>query len=150
VFSELDRANVVTCVDTKPSRLERASRRFPRVHTTTDYREVLSDDGIEAVVIATPTDTHAAITRDALQAGKHVLVEKPLCTTVDEARELTALADAANRVLMVGHVFLFNNGIIKLRNAIERGDLGRVHYLDAVRTNLSTRSGRTSDPSGET
>jgi len=136
VFSELDRSNVVICVDTKPSRLERVARRFPRILTTTDYEEVLSDDGIEAVVIATPTDTHAAITRAALQAGKHVLVEKPLCTTVEDARELTALADASEHVLMVGHVFLFNNGIIKLRDTIERGDLGCVHYLDAVRTNL--------------
>ncbi len=136
VFSELDRSDVLTCSDPNPSRLDWLTRRFPRVRTTNDYRTMLCDEAIDAVVIATPTRTHAAITREALEAGKHVLVEKPLCTAVDEARELSTLAESVSRVLMVGHVFLFNNGIIKLRELIEKGRLGRIHYLDAVRTNL--------------
>ncbi len=136
VFCELDRSRVVACADIKRSRLDSVRRRFPRVHTTTDYRELLADDEIDAVVIATPTRTHAAITREALEAGKHVLAEKPLCTTREEARELVVLAEETGLVLMVGHVFLFNNGIIRLRESIVRGELGRIHYLDAVRTNL--------------
>ena len=136
VFSENDRSCVIACADPNGSRLDRVGGRFPRISTTTDYRSLLRDDGIDAVVIATPTGTHAVIAREALEAGKHVLVEKPLCTTCKEARELRSLADGAGLVLMVGHVFLFNNGIIKLRQVIANGELGRIHYLDAVRTNL--------------
>ncbi len=136
VFSELGRATVVACADTNPSRLERITRRFPRVETTTDFRRLLDDSRIDALVVATPTSTHAAIAREALRAGKHLLVEKPLCPTSSEAMELARLADATGRVLMVGHVFLFNNGITKLRETIVSGALGRLHYLDAVRTNL--------------
>ena len=136
VFSELSRARVPACSDPNQSRLDRVKRRFSWVRTTTDYHDLLSDETIDAVVIATPTHTHARITKEALEAGKHVLVEKPLCTTGKDARELVSRADRAGLVLMVGHVFLFNNGIIKLRAVIEHGDLGRIHYLDAVRTNL--------------
>ncbi|MGB2984895.1 MAG: Gfo/Idh/MocA family oxidoreductase [Phycisphaerae bacterium] len=136
VFCELDRCQMIACADIKPSRLDHIRQRFPRVRTTTDYHELLRDDRIGAVVIATPTGTHAAITRDALEAGKHVLAEKPLCTASEDARELAALAETTGLVLMVGHVFLFNNGIINLRELISHGELGRVHYLDAVRTNL--------------
>jgi len=136
VFSELDRSRVSACADLNAARLERVARRFPGVRTTSDHRALLDDSTIDAVIIATPTRTHAALTREALQAGKHVLVEKPLCTDTAEARELTTLAAGVGRVLMVGHVFLFNNGIIKLRSLIEGGELGRLHYLDAARTNL--------------
>ena len=136
VFSELDRSNVIACADVQPANLERISRRFPGIQTTEDYRVLLAEPNIDAVVIATPTSTHAQIVREALAAGKHVLVEKPLCTTTAEAEALAALAASVNRTLMVGHVFLFNNGIIKLRELIDSGELGRIHYLDAVRTNL--------------
>lgn len=136
VFSELDRASVVACADTNQARLDRLVQRHPDVRVTTDYEDLLNDETVDAVVIATPTHTHATITRAALAAGKHVLVEKPLCTCSAEARELTAMAEATGRVLMVGHVFLFNAGIVRLREAIENGELGGIHYLDAVRTNL--------------
>lgn len=136
VFSELDCSTVVACADSSRAKLERISRRFREVQTTTDYQELLDDNRIDAVVIATPTTTHAQIARDALNAGKHVLAEKPLCTTSAEALELSMLARVKGRVLMVGHVFLFNNGINRLRETVVAGDLGRIHYLDAVRTNL--------------
>lgn len=136
VFSELDRSNVAACADLSAVCLQRVQDRFPLIQTRTDYRAILEDAAIDAVVIATPTGTHAEIVRDALQAGKHVLVEKPLCTQSAEARELGGLADRVGRVLMVGHVFLFNRGIMKLREVIQRGELGAIHYLDAVRTNL--------------
>jgi len=136
VFSELDRSCVRACADPNRTRLERLGRRFPGVRTVTDYRDLLSDGAIDAVVIATPTDTHAAISLAALRAGKHVLVEKPLSVTSEEAGGLARAADATGLVLMVGHVFLFNNGIMKLRELMVSGELGRIHYLDAVRTNL--------------
>lgn len=136
VFSELDRSEVVACADPSSSRLSRVAARFPKSRTCADYHELLRDAAIDAVVIATPVGTHAEIVRDALFAGKHVLVEKPLCPTLKEARELSALASSQGLTLMVGHVFLFNNGITKLHEVIARGGLGRIQYLDAVRTNL--------------
>jgi len=136
VFSELERSTVVACADPASDRLDRIGRRFPHVRTMTDYRDLLSDESIDAVVVATPTKTHAQIVREALNAGKHVLAEKPLCTRSSEAQALAKLADTTGRVLMVGHVFLFNNGINKLREKIQNDELGRIHYLDAVRTNL--------------
>jgi len=136
VFSELDCSEVVVCADIAAARLNRIAQRFPKVRVTTDYQEVFADESVDAVVIATPTDTHAQIAREALLSGKHVLVEKPLCAHVSQAQELVELSHATGRVLMIGHVFLFNNGIIKLRETIQSGELGRVQYLDATRTNL--------------
>ena len=136
VFSQLERVTVDACADLSGARLGRLALRFPHVRTTTDYRTILADDSIDSVVIATPTVTHAQIVREALLAKKHVFVEKPLCTQSAEVRELTELAGRSGLVLMVGHVFLFNPGIIKLRQFIEQGELGRIHYLDAVRTNF--------------
>jgi predicted dehydrogenase len=127
---------VSACADPSRDRLERLALRYPGLRAFTDYRELLMDETIDAVVVATPTDTHAEITRAALRAGKHVLVEKPICSTSEEAMELARLAEATGRILMVGHVFLFNNGIEKLREIMSAGSLGRIHYLDAVRTNL--------------
>lgn len=136
VFSELERTRVTACCDLSQARLDRISQRFPGIDTSTDYTTILDDDRIDAVVVATPTATHAAIVADALRAGKNVLVEKPLCLTGQEGEMLTALAEKVGRVLMVGHVFLFNAGIVRLRRFIQNGDLGSVQYLDAVRTNL--------------
>lgn len=136
VFAEMERSEVMICADINASSLKRLTIRHPAIRTTLDYRTILQDETIDAVVIATPTHTHGTITREALLAGKHVLVEKPLCMDSAEAIALTALAERVDRVLMVGHVFLFNNGIIRLRQAIDSGSLGDIHYLDAVRTNL--------------
>lgn len=136
VFSELDRTTVVACCDLSEVRLSRISARFPDIRTTVDYRSILADDGIDALVVATPTNTHSRLVRESLEAGKHVLVEKPLCQTGAEGEQLAALAETHGRVLMVGHVFLFNAGIARLRETIRSGELGTIHYLDAVRTNL--------------
>lgn len=136
VFSELTRSHVVACADPNAERLASIRVRFPTVDAIDDYEQILDDARIDAVVIATPTSTHAEIARQALLAGKHILVEKPLCLTSQEAAELGVLAEKADRVLMVGHVFLFNDAIMHLRETIRAGELGRIHYLDAARTNL--------------
>jgi predicted dehydrogenase len=136
VLTELDRSNVIACADPNAARREAMARRFPQTRVLADYRELLADEWIDAVVIATPTDTHFDITRHALEAGKHVLVEKPITSTSRQADELIDLADRQGLVLMVGHVFLFNNGINRLRDLVASGEMGRVHYLDATRTNL--------------
>jgi predicted dehydrogenase len=132
----MEQTRVLACADLSAERLDRIARRFPDVRTTTDHRTILSDKAIDAVIITTPTGTHATIATQALRAGKHVLVEKPMCTTSAEAQSIVELAEDTGLVVMVGYVFLFNSGIIRLKELIAAGDLGALHYLDAVRTNL--------------
>ena len=129
-------AEAVTAVDTDPERLARATGMFAGLRAQPDLKAVLDDRSVDAVVIATPTATHLDLARRALLAGKHVLCETPLCETGDGAHELVALAAAAGRVLMVGHVFLFNQGVIKLKQLIAERELGDIYYLSSVRTNL--------------
>jgi predicted dehydrogenase len=88
------------------------------------------------VVVATPTETHYDIIRTALLAGKDVLAEKPLCRTGGQAADLVQIASQSARVLMVGHVFLFNPGLLKLKELLENGDVGKIYHLSATRTNL--------------
>jgi len=135
-FNSLLGSRVAAAVDTDPARLARVRGLFRDVACSTDYRTVLQDPAVDAVVISTPLKTHYELTREALLAGKHVLCEKPLCETAQHAEALVQLAAETQRVLMVGHVFLFNPGIIKLKELVEAGELGRLHYLLAIRTNL--------------
>jgi predicted dehydrogenase len=135
-FSSHKQARVLYCVDMDTRRLEAMAELFPTVEATTDLTRVLGDPRVDVVVIATPTSTHFALTKQALESGKHVLCEKPLAASGAEAEQLVTLSRAANRLLMVGHVFLFNAGIVKLRELVVGNELGRVHYLHATRTNL--------------
>lgn len=109
------------------------NRRFPPISHTS----LLRDGGVDAVVVVTPTKTHFAVVTDALHAGKHVLCEKPLCIDTAEGEQLVALAKDKGLVLIVGHIFLFNPGILKVKDLVDRGELGDVRSLTAVRTNLS-------------
>jgi predicted dehydrogenase len=129
-------ADVVSCADLDPSRLQLVRNLFPSVETTDDVQQILADPRVQAVIIATPTATHFELTKRALAMGKHVLCEKPLAASSADACELLALARETGRVLMVGHVFLFNAGIVKLRELVASNELGRLHYLHATRTNL--------------
>jgi predicted dehydrogenase len=135
-FAGLPSSNVVTAVDSDAGRLVRISEMFPGVKTERDYRKVLADSNVDAVAIATPTNTHYQLVREALMAGKHVLCEKPLCEKSADAEELIELARKRGLILMVGHVFLFNPGIVKIKEILEGGELGSLHYLSAIRTNL--------------
>ncbi|MBF0512344.1 MAG: Gfo/Idh/MocA family oxidoreductase, partial [Candidatus Omnitrophica bacterium] len=108
----------------------------PDIKVTRDYKDILNNPAIDAVVVAAPTSHHFQMTRDALKAGKHVLCEKPLALTVEECLDLGALADSVGKALMVGHVFVFNPGIVKLREFIASGEMGKVHYAHSQRTNL--------------
>ena len=129
-------ARVLYCVDLDKARLQAVADLYPSVEVTSNMARVLADPLVEAVVIATPTATHFDLTTRALAAGKHVLCEKPLARTAAEAAELARLARESGKLLMVGHVFLFNPGILKLKELIAAGDLGRLYYLHAERTNL--------------
>jgi predicted dehydrogenase len=97
--------------------------------------EVAAQPGVEAVVVCTTATTHHDVTRELLLAGKHVLVEKPLTTTSADADKLIDLAESTSKILMVGHTFVYNAGIRKVKEYVQKGD-GRVYYLNARRTNL--------------
>ncbi|MDP8923310.1 MAG: Gfo/Idh/MocA family oxidoreductase [Chloroflexota bacterium] len=136
VFSELPGARVLLVCDKRADRLQDVGRRFPGVILTTDVEHALAVTGVDAVVICTEASTHHRIGRRALQAGKHVLMEKPLATTAADADDLMAVAEEHQRTLMVGHTFIYNTGIRKIKEYIDQGEVGRVYYLYSSRTNL--------------
>ncbi len=124
------------CVDANPQRLAEVKFLYPWVSTLADPSPVLADDTIDAVVIATPARTHAPLVTEALHAGKHVLVEKPLALSTEDAVRLTRHAEQAGRVLMVGHTFEYNPAVLKMRELIASGSLGDLCYLHSQRVNL--------------
>ena len=126
----------VACVDPDPERLAAVSHRYPWVRGLPKPEEVFADDGIGAVVIATPARTHAELAHEALSAGKHVLVEKPLALTTADAVALAEQAEQAGRVLMVGHTFEYNPAVTKMRELVASGELGDLWYLHSQRVNL--------------
>jgi predicted dehydrogenase len=130
------RSRVVRVADASPERLAAVRARFPEVRCGEDAHEAIEDPEVDAVVVATPTRTHYALSRRALECGRHVLVEKPLCEKSADALELCELAEARGRVLMVGHVFLFNAAARRAKQYLAAGELGRIFYLSMERTNL--------------
>ena len=123
-------------IDQAEARRKAIAERFPSVSVSQDLEDALGDDRVDAVVVATPTSTHYQLAERALQAGKHVLVEKPVTNDLDDALDLCRLADSLGRTLMVGHVFLFNPAIRAAKVYIDNGDLGEIKYLSMTRTNL--------------
>jgi predicted dehydrogenase len=136
IFNSLPDSNVGAIVDLDEKRLTAVREAYPNIRCERDYRTVIEDPNVDAVVIATPVSSHYALVREAILAGKHVLCEKPLCKNSGEAEEVLALAQARGRVLMIGHVFLFNPGIMKLKELVDAGELGKLQCLSASRTNL--------------
>jgi UDP-2-acetamido-3-amino-2,3-dideoxy-glucuronate N-acetyltransferase len=112
------------------------SERLPGVRQTDSVDEVLGDREVAGVVIATPAETHAELVRRALEAGKDVLVEKPLCLDIEEGRRLVALAAHRGRILMVGHLLWYHPAVLKLRDLVRAGELGRIQYIYSNRLNL--------------
>ncbi|MHC5066031.1 MAG: Gfo/Idh/MocA family protein [Planctomycetota bacterium] len=135
-FNDERRSNVRWIVDTDPQRLETSASRFPGVMVTTDPQRVFTDECVDAVVIATPTASHAELVRAALEAGKHVMVEKPLSHDTKSSAELSDLAADKGLVLLVGHIFLFNPAVQWVKQVLDSGDLGRTYYISSNRTNL--------------
>jgi predicted dehydrogenase len=106
--------------------------------TTTEFDDLLSDPELEAVVLATPVPTHHDLARRALEAGKHVFVEKPMTFSAAEARDLREVVQRTGRTLMVGHLLRYHPGVVKLRELIDAGELGDVRYVYGNRVNLGT------------
>jgi predicted dehydrogenase len=133
---QIPQTQLAVCCDQDPQALSRLRMIYPQADTTTQYREVLADRSIDAVVVATPARSHYALARDALLADKHVLVEKPLAMSSEEAREMISLAEQRRRVLMVGHIFEYHPAVREIKSLIDAGDLGQVYYIYSTRVNL--------------
>ncbi len=135
-FAETPGARLVAVCDSRQDRLSLVTKRFPGVHTFTNFAEMLAAPGLDAVVIATPVHLHFALAQQALQAGKHVLVEKPLSFSSAEAARLIELAAEKKRVLMVDHTFIYTGAVKKIREMVKSGEIGDFLYYDSVRVNL--------------
>ena len=122
--------------DANPKNLSSLARRYPHAKATTDIGEIIEDARVDAVFIATPSATHFELGKQALQAGKHVLIEKPLTTCSRDAALLVQLAQELHCVLMVGHVFEYNAAIRAVDGLIKSGELGEIYYMNFERTNL--------------
>lgn len=135
-FSEIEGCKVTAVCDQSHDQLIRIKDRFPSVYPVDNFDTLLDRDLVDAVVIATPTTTHHAMAKKALEHDLHVFVEKPLAETSDQCRELIDVAGVRNRVLFVGHVFLHSAPVIALRKIIESGELGNICYISSRRLNL--------------
>ncbi|HLZ30373.1 MAG TPA: Gfo/Idh/MocA family oxidoreductase [Chloroflexota bacterium] len=122
--------------DSDPERLRPVAARYPAARPTTDVNNLFDDASIDAVYLSTPVSTHYALVKRALASGKHVLVEKPLATTVEQAEELAALATARSLTLMVGHTFVFSPPVRKVKELIDSGVIGPIYYVETTRVNL--------------
>lgn len=123
-------------VDPSPAGQEKARSLAPEAKILSSFDQVLADPEIQAVMIATPAETHYAVASAAIAAGKDVFVEKPLTVQVKDAQELVAQAKAADRILMVGHLLEYHPAILKLRELVTSGELGKIYYVISNRLNL--------------
>jgi predicted dehydrogenase len=135
-FNDIPECEVTYVCDQDPKRLQSVCDRFPGVCGTTSAADVLRQDRVDAVVIATPTRTHYELARRALDEGLHAFVEKPLATRSHECLDLIRRADQSECVLFVGHVFLYTTAVAKLKELISEGELGDVYYISSTRLNL--------------
>jgi predicted dehydrogenase len=129
-------AELVAICDTDRGRLEKVGRRYPGTRLVTDAADLWRDERVQAVVIATPASSHRELGLAAMEAGKDVLIEKPLAGTVAECRALLRCAKERGRVLMAGHTFLFNAAVRKIRELVESGEIGEILYVYSSRVNL--------------
>ncbi len=127
---------VPVCADLKPERLEFIQSLYPFIQTTRDYREIVNNPEIDAIAICTPVFTHYQLAKEVLQAGKHVLIEKPMTSSTREAEELINLAQQKNLTILVDHTFLFTGAVQKIKEIVDSGELGDIYYFDSVRINL--------------
>ena len=135
-FADVIGSQFLSLSDLSPERLAMAQRHYPGIRTTTNYGDLLADPHIEAIAIATPVSTHYDIALQALKNGKHVLVEKPIAATSRQAVDLIEEADRRNRVLLVGHTFVYTGAVRKIRELVASNQLGKIYYYDSVRVNL--------------
>jgi predicted dehydrogenase len=130
------RFKVSRSADLRQERLDYITALYPTIKSSTDYREIIKDPSIDAVAICTPVFTHYEIAHAALQAGKHILIEKPMISTSAEAQKLLELAEKKKLKILVDHTFLFTGAVRKIKEIVNSGELGDIYYFDSVRVNL--------------
>lgn len=135
-FAEVPGSQVVAVSDLNPVRLAQATARYPAIRAIRDCHALISDPAVDAVVIVTPVSTHYDLAMEALQAGKHVLVTKPMALSAADAARLAREAAKRKRVLMVDHTFIYTGAVRRIKELIDAGSLGRLYYYDSVRVNL--------------
>jgi predicted dehydrogenase len=135
-FVEVPGSEVLEVSDLRPEALAKVQARYPAINTVVDHKELIFNPKIDAVVIATPVSTHFDLAMQALKAGKHVLVEKPITSTAEQALRLIKEAENRNLVLMVDHTFVYTGAVRKIHELIDLGELGDLYYYDSVRVNL--------------
>lgn len=135
-INELPDIKLKWACDLDKNKLNKISSAYPLIKFTADYKEILNDEGVKAVIIATPITTHYKLAKDCLNSGKHVLIEKEITNTSEEALELVRIAKEKNLILMVGHIFNYNPAIEKLKKYIDEKQLGDILYLYSSRTGL--------------
>lgn len=136
VFSELPEATIVRVCDINEERLRLVHKKYPYVFPTRLLDELLNDEQVEAVVVSTQAGNHHEVVKACLLHGKHVLVEKPMTTIAADSEELVALAANRQKILMVGHTFLYNPAIVQIKNYLTQEDFGKIYYMEATRTHL--------------
>lgn len=135
IFNELQNSQVEYCCDLDTGNLSKMKRLYPTIKTTNDYKTMIDSPDIDAVIITTSLNTHYEIGKYCLRNGKHTLVEKPFTSSSEEGKELIEIAIENNLILMVGHVYKYNNGIRKLKEIIKE-KLGDIYYINAERLGL--------------
>ena len=136
VFAGAKGARMAAACDSSPEARAAVGKDFPGMDVLDDFGALVARKDLDAIILATPADQHYDQARRALEAGKHVFVEKPMSRTTEEAKELISLAEKNRRVLMVGHTFLFNDAVRWVKDYIDRGELGEVYYAYFQRLNL--------------
>lgn len=135
-FAQSNKVQEVICCDLDQKRLDYIKNLYPQVKILSNYKEILAQPDLDGVAIATPVKTHYKITKDFLSQGKHVLVEKPLTHSYETGLELVKLAEENQRILMVGHTFEYTAAVNKIKEIIQKGDLGKILYISCSRLNL--------------
>ena len=135
-FHKVPGTTVVAACDLLEKNLKSIRKDFPSIQTTTDSNDLINNNVIDLIAIATPLTTHYSLAKMALMAGKHILVEKPFTKTTKEGKELIQIAAKNKRILMVGHTFIYSGAVQKIKQLLTKGSLGKIHYYDSQRINL--------------
>jgi predicted dehydrogenase len=135
-FSGIGSCTITKVADPRKERLAFLAKNYPSIDGVMMADDIIKDPAIDAVVIATPVFTHFGIAYEALKVGKHVLIEKPMTSTTDQAKQLIELAEKNEKVLMVDHTFLYTGAVQKIKELIDSGEIGNINYFDSTRINL--------------
>jgi len=135
-FRQLQDCSLKLMCDTSEQRLAHLKSLYPEVEGHTDFGHLLNGAGLDAVIVATPVRFHYAIAKASLLAGKHTFIEKPTASSAEECEELVQIAEAKGLVLMVGHTFLYSPAVRKIKEIVDRGDIGELRYISSRRLNL--------------